>query len=92
MDVNENQNFFFHRYSNIEVNKIWIVTDDRRSQKYTFKEREFFENRILNELWGHNHLLEIRLLKKSAPHDFIIARHHSSNNYFFCQLLENQKS
>jgi len=50
MDVNENQNFFFHRYSNIEVNKIWIVTDDRRSQKYTFKEREFFENRILNEL------------------------------------------
>ena len=40
---------------------------------------------------GHDHLLEIRLLKKSARHDFIIARHHSSNNIFSCQLLENQK-
>jgi hypothetical protein len=39
----------------------------------------------------HNHLLEIRLLEKSARHDFIIARHHLSNNYFFCQLLENWK-
>ncbi len=27
---------------------------------------------------GHDHLLEIRLLKKSARHDFIIARHHMS--------------
>jgi hypothetical protein len=41
---------------------------------------------------GHDHLLEIRLLEKSARHDFIIARHHSSNNIFSCQLLENQKS
>jgi hypothetical protein len=40
---------------------------------------------------GHDHLLEIRLLKKSARHNFIIARHHSSKCHFFCQLLENQK-
>jgi hypothetical protein len=32
---------------------------------------------------GHDHLLEIRLLEKSARHDFSFARHHSSNNYFF---------
>ncbi len=43
-------------------------------------------------LMGHDHLLEIRLLEKSARHDFIIARHCSSNNIFSCQLLENQKS
>jgi len=41
---------------------------------------------------GHDHLLEIQLLKKSAPHNFIIARHRSSNNIFSCQLLKNQKS
>ena len=41
---------------------------------------------------GHNHLLEIWLLEKSARHNFIIARHRSSNNIFSCQLLENQKS
>ncbi len=38
---------------------------------------------------GHNQLLEIRLLEKSARHNFIIARQHSSNNYFSCQLLES---
>jgi hypothetical protein len=38
---------------------------------------------------GHNHLLKIRLLEKSARHDFIIARHRSSNNIFSCQLLES---
>jgi hypothetical protein len=27
---------------------------------------------------GHGELLELRLLEKSARHDFIIARHHSS--------------
>ena len=37
---------------------------------------------------GHDHLLELRLLEKSARHDFIIARHRSSNNIFSCQLLE----
>ncbi len=37
---------------------------------------------------GHDHLLEIRLLEKSARHNFTIAQHHSSNNYFSCQLLE----
>jgi hypothetical protein len=43
-------------------------------------------------LRGHDHLLEIRLLKKSACHDFIIARHRSSNNIFSCQLLESSSS
>ena len=38
---------------------------------------------------GHDHLLELRLLEKSARHDFIIARHRSSNNIFSCQLLES---
>jgi hypothetical protein len=33
---------------------------------------------------GHDHLLEIRLLEKSARHDFIIARHRSSGG----ELLE----
>ena len=41
---------------------------------------------------GHDHLLEIRLLKKSAQHDFSFARHHLSKCHFFCQLLKNQKS
>ena len=41
---------------------------------------------------GHDHLLKMRLLEKSARHDFIIARHCSSNNIFSCQLLENQIS
>ena len=40
---------------------------------------------------GHDHLLEIRLLKKSARHNFIIARHRSSNNIFSCQLLKNHE-
>ena len=38
---------------------------------------------------GHDHLLKIRLLKKSARHNFIIARQRSSNNIFSCQLLES---
>ena len=41
---------------------------------------------------GHNHLFKIRLLEKSARHDFIIARHRSSNNIFSCQLLESSSS
>ena len=36
----------------------------------------------LKTKWGHDQLLEICLLKKSARHDFIIARQHSRNNYF----------
>ncbi len=41
-----------------------------------------FQNRkLLNEL-GHGELLELRLLEKSARHDFIIARHHSSSLTF----------
>jgi hypothetical protein len=42
-----------------------------------------------HDVEGHSELLELRLLEKSARHDFIIARHHSSNNYFSCQLLES---
>jgi hypothetical protein len=38
---------------------------------------------------GHGELLELRLLKKSARHDFIIARHHSSNNIYSCHLLKS---
>ena len=38
---------------------------------------------------GHGELLKLRLLEKSARHDFIIARHRSSNNIFSCQLLES---
>ena len=41
---------------------------------------------------GHDHLLKICLLKKSAQHDFSFAPHHSSKCHFFCQLLKNQKS
>ena len=41
------------------------------------------------EITGHGELLELRLLEKSARHDFIIARHHSSNNIFSCHLLES---
>ncbi len=39
---------------------------------------------------GHDHLLEICLLEKSARHDFIIARHRSSNNIYSCQLLDSR--
>jgi hypothetical protein len=42
-----------------------------------------------NTKMGHDHLLELQLLKKSARHDFIIARHRSSNNIFSCQLLKS---
>jgi hypothetical protein len=46
---------------------------------------------ISNMLLG-GELLELRLLKKSARHNFIIARHHSSNNIFSCHLLESSLS
>ncbi len=39
---------------------------------------------------GHDQLLKICLLKKSARHNFIIARQHSSNNYFSCQLVDSR--
>ena len=45
--------------------------------------------RLHRDVVGHNHLLEIRLLEKSARHDFIIARHRLSNNIFSYQLLES---
>jgi hypothetical protein len=38
---------------------------------------------------GHDQLLEICLLKKSARHNFIIAQQHSSNNHFSCQLVKS---
>ena len=44
--------------------------------------------RIVEES-GHDQLLELRLLEKSAQHDFIIARQRSNNNIFSCQLLES---
>jgi hypothetical protein len=50
---------------------------------------QFFPQKEYVNILGHDHLLEIRLLKKSARHNFIIARHHSSNNYFSCQQLES---
>jgi hypothetical protein len=40
---------------------------------------------------GHDHVLEIGLLKKSAQQDFIIARHRSSNNIYSCQLLDSRR-
>ena len=46
---------------------------------------------VFEELLGHDHLLEIRLLEKSARHDFIIARHRLSNNIFSCQLLDSRR-
>jgi hypothetical protein len=42
-----------------------------------------------NKHLGHGELLELRLLEKSARHNFIIARHHLSNNIFSCHLLES---
>ena len=36
---------------------------------------------------GHGELLELRLLKKSARHDFIIARQRSNNN-----IISSQRS
>ncbi len=50
--------------------------------------KEKINGRLL-ECLGHDQLLEICLLKKSARHDFIIARQHSSNNYFSCQLVDS---
>jgi hypothetical protein len=38
------------------------------------------QNKCENDLnMGHGELLELRLLEKSARHDFIIARHRSSS-------------
>ena len=39
---------------------------------------------------GHGELLELRLLEKSARHDFIIARHRSSSWRVFDELLDNE--
>ncbi len=40
---------------------------------------------------GHDHLLKIRLLEKSARHDFIIAQHHSSKWQKKWKMVDNQK-
>ena len=40
---------------------------------------------------GHGELLELRLLEKSAQHDFIIARHHSSKWQKKWKMVDNQK-
>ncbi len=39
---------------------------------------------------GHDHLLKICLLEKSARHVFSFARHHLSNNYFFLSTARIQ--
>ncbi len=38
---------------------------------------------------GPDQLLKICLLEKTAQHDFAFTEHHSSNNYFSCQLIES---
>jgi hypothetical protein len=39
---------------------------------------------------GHDQLLEICLLEKSAKHNFIITQQRSSNNYLACQLVDSR--
>ncbi len=39
---------------------------------------------------GHDHLLEIRLLKKSARHNFSFARHHSSKCNFLSTVRKSK--
>ena len=42
---------------------------------------------------GHDHLLEICLLKKSARHNFSFAQHHSRKCHFFvnCSKIKNHE-
>ncbi len=60
----------------------------KQKHKTTFFKKTL-KNKIIPLLTGHDHLLELRLLEKSARHNFIITRHRSSNNIFSCQLLES---
>ncbi len=58
--------------------------------KITIVYKPLIESYLKRKLYifsGHGELLELRLLEKSARHDFIIARHHSSNNNISCHLL-----
>ena len=50
----------------------------------------FLSNSCHIHLPGHGELLELRLLEKSARHDFIIARHRSSSWRVFDKLLDNE--
>jgi hypothetical protein len=65
--------------------RVWVDTLAIVHSKVSYEE---FMLQVI--FWGHDHLLENCLLKKSARHNFSFARHHSSNNYFFCQLLESK--
>ncbi len=76
---------------------MWIELIDENSEIITRMNKSTIMNKStrMNKT-GHDHLLELRLLEKSARHDFIIARHdfiiarhRSSNNIFSCQLLES---
>jgi hypothetical protein len=59
---------------------------------FTFKENFVHHSLYFNHsIRGHDHLLEIRLLKKSARHDFIIAWHHSSKWQKKWKMVDNQK-
>ena len=49
------------------------------------------EKYFLLKSLGHDQLLEICLLEKSARHDFIIARHRLSYNIYSCQLLDSRR-
>ncbi len=76
---------------------IFFVTRFSELIYYLPKQNIIFVSNCLNSIkadyfWGHGELLELRLLEKSARHDFIIARHHSSNNIFSCHLLESSLS
>ena len=72
-----------------------ILTNNLLFNSFLFSLPSELEEAIISfsmVLMGHDQLLEICLLKKSARHNFSFARHHSSKCHFFCQLLENQKS
>ena len=49
--------------------------------------------RSQDKILGHDHLLEIRLLKKSARHNFSFAQHHLSKCHFFvnCSKIKNHE-
>ena len=74
--------------------KQYTILFVRYNRKFVFTEFQCimphpFSLHLQMFLMGHGELLELRLLEKSARHDFIIARHRSSNNIFSCQLLES---
>jgi hypothetical protein len=59
------------------------------SKKVFLKQTKKVKYFVVLPQTGHDHLLELRLLEKSARHDFIIAQQRSNNNIISCQLLES---